>query len=99
MSPEILAQKFMAGCVGVVSSFAGPDLPDGWLRGRKQALSRSVYRALFDVIGTTYGAGDGLTTFNLPELEDDRAIFTGVFLGGAPLQGSAFHHSSPRLMQ
>lgn len=46
--------------------------PAGWLKRNGTAYSRTTYAALFAVIGTTYGAGDGSTTFNLP---DDRAIF------------------------
>lgn len=46
--------------------------PAGWLKRNGIAVSRTTYAALFAVIGTTYGAGDGSTTFNLP---DDRAIF------------------------
>lgn len=52
---------------GEVSGWAVPgDPPQGWLRTDGSAVSRDTYRALFAVIGTTYGAGDGLTTFNLP---------------------------------
>jgi len=41
-------------------------IPAGWLEEDGSALSRTEYSALFAVIGTTYGAGDGITTFNLP---------------------------------
>jgi microcystin-dependent protein len=41
--------------------------PDGWLLCQGQALSRTTYADLFAVIGTTFGAGDGSTTFNLPD--------------------------------
>jgi hypothetical protein len=46
--------------------------PDGWLERDGSAISRTTYANLFAVIGTTYGAGDGSTTFNLP---DDRGLF------------------------
>lgn len=46
--------------------------PSGWIKRNGAAVSRTTYSALFSVIGTTFGAGDGSTTFNLP---DDRAIF------------------------
>ncbi len=46
--------------------------PDGWIKLNGAAISRATYADLFAVLGTTYGAGDGSTTFNLP---DDRAIF------------------------
>lgn len=42
--------------------------PEGWLLCNGQPVSRSTYSALFSVIGTKYGAGDGSTTFNLPNL-------------------------------
>ena len=53
---------------GIVMSFAGATAPEGWLLCDGSAVSRSSYSALFDVIGTTYGAGDGSTTFNVPDL-------------------------------
>lgn len=53
---------------GVVNSFAGNAPPNGWLLCNGQAVSRTAYADLFAVIGTTYGAGDGSTTFNLPDL-------------------------------
>lgn len=42
--------------------------PDGWLMCEGQAVSRATYSALFAAIGTTYGKGDGATTFNIPDL-------------------------------
>ena len=53
---------------GVVQLFAGSSAPLGWLICNGQAVSRTTYAALFAVIGTTYGAGDGSTTFNVPNL-------------------------------
>lgn len=54
--------------VGVVIPYAGAAAPAGWLSAQGQAVSRVTYAALFAVIGATYGAGDGSTTFNLPDL-------------------------------
>ena len=51
---------------GMVMAFAGTTAPSGWLKCDGSAISRTTYAALFNVIGTTYGAGDGSTTFNLP---------------------------------
>ena len=56
--------------IGVVQSFAGSTTPQGWLLCDGSAVSRTDYAALFAVIGTTYGAGNGSTTFNLPNLVD-----------------------------
>lgn len=54
--------------VGTVINFAGSTAPSGWLIANGDAISRSGYPALFSVIGTTYGSGDGSTTFNIPDL-------------------------------
>lgn len=54
---------------GTVSMFAGSTAPTGYLLCQGQAVSRTTYSALFSVIGTTYGSGNGSTTFNLPNLQ------------------------------
>jgi microcystin-dependent protein len=53
---------------GALMPFAGNSSPAGWLLCYGQAISRADYPALFSVLGTTYGSGDGSTTFNLPDL-------------------------------
>lgn len=53
---------------GALMPFAGSAAPTGWLLCAGQAVSRSTYADLFAAIGTTYGTGDGSTTFNLPDL-------------------------------
>lgn len=53
---------------GAVIPYAGSTAPANWLLCAGQAVSRTTYKALFDVIGSTYGSGDGSTTFNLPDL-------------------------------
>jgi microcystin-dependent protein len=53
---------------GVISQFAGSSAPTGYLLCQGQAISRTTYSALFAVVGTTYGSGNGSTTFNLPDL-------------------------------
>jgi hypothetical protein len=55
---------------GSVIAFAGSTSPAGWLLCDGSAVSRTDYAALYAVIGTTYGAGNGSTTFNLPNLTD-----------------------------
>lgn len=55
--------------VGIVSPFAGASAPTGWLLCDGAAVSRSTYAALFAVIGETYGAGDGSTTFLVPNIK------------------------------
>lgn len=53
---------------GMVMAFAGSTPPTGWLKCDGSAVSRTTYASLFVAIGTKYGAGDGSTTFNLPNL-------------------------------
>lgn len=53
--------------VGLIGYFH--DIPDGWLLCNGAAVSRTTYSKLFNIIGTRYGAGDGSTTFNLPNLD------------------------------
>jgi len=61
---------------GVITYYVGPNrgqansisAPSGWLKANGAAVSRTTYSALFAIISTTYGAGDGSTTFNLPDL-------------------------------
>ena len=53
---------------GSVMAYAGSTAPSGWLSCDGSAVSRTTYAALFAVCNTTYGSGDGSTTFNLPNL-------------------------------
>ena len=53
-----------------MAAFANDTLPDGWLACDGTAVNRTTYANLFSKIGTTYGAGDGSATFNLPNLTD-----------------------------
>ena len=62
--------------IGSVQAFAGSTIPTGWLLCDGSAVSRTTYAALFAVIGTTYGTGNGSTTFNLPNL-------INIFIQGA----------------
>ena len=54
---------------GVISMYAGSTAPSGWLICDGRAVSRTTYSRLFSAIGTTYGAGNGSTTFNLPNFK------------------------------
>lgn len=56
---------------GTVAMHAGTVPPAGWLERNGAAVSRTLYAALFAAIGTTWGAGDGVNTFNLPDARDD----------------------------
>lgn len=80
---------------GAIMHFAGQNAPNGWLKANDAAVSRTVYKDLFDAIGTTYGLGDKVKTFNLPDLrgeflrgvDDGRNVDTGRVLGSS--QGHA----------
>jgi microcystin-dependent protein len=63
---------------GTVTPYAGSTPPTGYLIADGSAVSRTTYSALFAVIGTTYGAGDGSTTFNLPDLRGRDAVGLGT---------------------
>lgn len=77
--------------VGMIADFPSAVLKDGWLKCNGAAVSRTTYAALFAYLGTAYGAGDGVTTFNLPDYrgefrrtwDDGRGIDTGRAIGSA----------------
>lgn len=60
---------------GVVAHTAGNSAPNGWFVRNGAAIGRGTYPELFAIIGTMYGAGDGSTTFNLPNALDDGGYF------------------------
>ncbi len=66
---------------GAVMPFAGSTAPMGWLMCAGQAVSRAEYASLYVMLGTTYGAGNGTTTFNLPDLRG-RSVFGMDNMGG-----------------
>jgi microcystin-dependent protein len=66
---------------GTVLNFAGSSAPTGFLFCDGSAVSRTTYAALFAVIGSTYGAGDGSTTFNLPDTRGRTTIGAGQGTG------------------
>ena len=67
---------------GVVATFAMNTAPTGWLKANGAAVSRTTYATLFSAIGTTFGVGDGSTTFNLPDL---RGRFTRNWADGGSI--------------
>ena len=68
---------------GTVLAFAGSSAPSGFLLCDGRAVSRTTYTSLFSVIGTTYGSGDGSTTFNLPDMRGRVAVGSDANLGAA----------------
>ena len=89
--------------VGMVAFFGHGAAPTGWLKANGAAVSRTAYASLFSVITTTYGVGDGATTFNLPDLrgefprgwDDGRGIDSGRALGSAQGQQARDHSHRP----
>jgi len=71
--------------VGSIVPYAGTDVstPAGWLFCGGQAVSRTTYADLYAVIGTTYGSGDGSTTFNIPDLRGRVAAGKDNMAGSA----------------
>jgi microcystin-dependent protein len=62
--------------VGTINGFAGASAPNFWLLCDGRAISRTTYVDLFNIIGTTFGAGNGTTTFNIPDLRG--RVLTGL---------------------
>ena len=67
---------------GIITAYGGTSAPSGWLLCYGQAISRTTYADLFTAIGTTYGSGDGSTTFNLPDLRG-RVVAGQDDMGGS----------------
>lgn len=84
---------------GDIKFHAANAIPPGWLKANGAAVSRTAYAALFAAIGTTYGAGDGAATFNLPDLrgeflrgfDDGRGVDSGRVIGSAQTHAYASH--------
>lgn len=81
--------------VGSSLIYFGSSAPSGWLLCNGSAISRTTYSTLFGIIGTTYGVGDGSTTFNLPDLRQKfplgkAASGTGATLGST---GGSIDHT------
>lgn len=76
-----LAPEVRVNPPGTLIAYAGQVAPPGYLLCNGQAVSRATYAALFAAIGTTYGAGDGSTTFNLPDLRSRVPLGFGQGVG------------------
>lgn len=80
--------------IGAVTAYAAAAIPNGWLKCDGAVVSRTTYPELFTVLGTTYGAGDGSTTFGLPDLSGRTVIGTGTATGAA---GATAHALAEKL--
>jgi len=84
---------------GALMYFAMDTAPDGWLKANGAEVSRSTYADLFSAIGTTFGAGNGSTTFELPDLrgefmrgwDDGRGVDSGRSFGTSQLDQMQSH--------
>lgn len=75
---------------GVIMAFAASSAPTGWLICDGSAISRATYATLFAVVGTTWGVGDGSTTFNIPD-------FRGQFLRGFDSRATSTSNDTTRI--
>lgn len=93
--PEFIdrnGNKMEVDAPGVIKLFAGDTPPEGHLVCNGGAVSRTAYPELFAAIGTRYGAGDGVSTFNLPNTEDRFPRFAGGGLAVGEKQGDAIRN-------
>ncbi len=87
---------------GSVHMMATTTAPSGYLKCNGAAISRTTYAALFAIIGTTHGAGDGSSTFNVPELrgefvrgwDDSRGVDSGRNFGTSQSDNNKQHNHS-----
>lgn len=85
--------------VGEITWFARNTPPTGFIKANGAAVSRTTYSALFAAIGTTFGAGDGSTTFNVPDLraefirgwDDSRGVDSGRAFGSTQTDAMQGH--------
>ncbi len=80
--------------VGSMVDFAGTTVPAGWLMCDGAAVSRTTYSNLFAAIGTAYGAGNGSTTFNVPDYRGRFARYNDNMGSGAASRDSGRVHGS-----
>lgn len=66
---------------GVIKMFGGSSAPTGYLMCNGDAVNRTTYADLFAVIGTSFGSGDGSTTFNVPDMRGRAPIGVGTGTG------------------
>jgi microcystin-dependent protein len=78
-----------AGLSGQITMWPTTSAPTGWLLCNGAAVSRTTYSALFAVVGTTFGTGDGSTTFNLPNYQDRMPIGSGTIASSIGATGGS----------
>ena len=91
---------------GTVAYYCAESPPDGWLVANGAEINRTDYSDLFTVIGTTFGEGDGTTTFNMPDLrgvflrgvDNGRGIDTDRTLGSYQADDNKSHNHAMRII-
>jgi microcystin-dependent protein len=91
--PQAQEIPSLMGITGQVAYFAVSSAPTGWLKANGALVSRTTYATLFAAVGTTFGVGDGSTTFALPDMrgefprgwDDGRGVDSGRVFGSAQL--------------
>lgn len=101
------AIRSVSNAPGLIGFFSQTSAPSGWLKANGAVVSRTTYASLFSAIGTTFGVGDGSTTFKLPDLrgeflrglDDGRGVDAGRSLGSFQNDEfkSHFHYLSSRV--
>ncbi|WP_319533427.1 phage tail protein [uncultured Cohaesibacter sp.] len=99
---EELSSEVSGLLTGAVQAFAMSTAPEGWLKANGAAVSRASYADLFAAIGTSFGEGDGVATFNLPDLrgefirgyDDGRSVDAGRVFGSSQADQNAEHTHS-----
>jgi len=71
---KTLSTKLDQTPAGIVAMYGHTTPPTGWLSCNGSAVSRTTYAKLFAAIGTTWGVGDGSTTFNIPNYNQNNPI-------------------------
>ena len=79
----------ISGITGEIKLWPVPTAPTGYLVCNGAAVSRTTYSSLFSILGTTYGVGDGSTTFNLPNFADRMPIGIGNIAASANTTGGS----------
>jgi len=104
---NILSQNSGTVIPGTIISYGGSAVPSGFLSCNGAQVSRTTYSALFTAIGTTYGAGNGSTTFTLPDLrgeflrgwDNSRGVDSGRGIGTTQNSQAPNHgHSTGNFM-
>ena len=96
------AESRQFGPTGEVAYFARTSAPTGWLKCNGAEVSRTAYADLFAIVGTAFGAGDGVATFRVPDLrgeflrgmDDGRGIDPGRALGSLQFSANLSHSHS-----